>query len=379
LEGRRAEIEDAVLARMTAIADPGEASDPTYAERLRAAVSAALDYGLETIERGGGGEPPIPVELLAQARIAARNRVGLDTVLRRYIAGYSLLGYFMIEEAGREDLMRAGELQRLLGSQAALFDRLLAEVGEEHTRESEARRLPSARREAERIERLLAGETIDSTEIAYEFAGWHLGIVASCVEMEAAIRELAAGVDCRLLMLRREEGTIWAWLGARRMIDSGELLTASGGCSSYFSGAISIGEPGTGLAGWRLTHRQAVAALSVAQRSSAPVVRYGEVALLASVLRDELLSASLRQLYLAPLEREQDGGETLRQTLRAYFGTGHNVSAAAARLGVRRHTVAKRIRTIEERIGRLIADCAPELELALRLHGVDQPNLVAEA
>jgi DNA-binding PucR family transcriptional regulator len=68
-----------------------------------------------------------------------------------------------------------------------------------------------------------------------------------------------------------------------------------------------------------------------------------------------------------PLAEERDGGETLRETLRAYFATGHNASSAAAALGVRRHTVASRLRAIEERLKRTLSSCAAALELALRL------------
>jgi hypothetical protein len=39
--------------------------------------------------------------LLVQARLAARSDVSLDIVLRRYFAGYSLLGDFLVGEADR--------------------------------------------------------------------------------------------------------------------------------------------------------------------------------------------------------------------------------------------------------------------------------------
>src|SRR4029077_15954907 len=98
--------------------------------------------------------------------------------------------------------------------------------------------------------------------------------------------------------------------------------------------ALAIGEPAEGLAGWRQSHRQGAAAFNVARRRWKPIVRYADVALLASAMQDELLVSSLRQLYLEPLEAERDGGRVARETLRAYFGTERNVSSAAAALGV---------------------------------------------
>ena len=102
LRARREEIELAALNRVYAIADPVEVADPQYAEGLKLAVGAALDYGLTALEHNEESAPPIPSVLLAQARLAARNRVSLDTVLRRYFAGYTLLGDFLVGEAESE-------------------------------------------------------------------------------------------------------------------------------------------------------------------------------------------------------------------------------------------------------------------------------------
>ncbi|HWC47817.1 MAG TPA: helix-turn-helix domain-containing protein, partial [Solirubrobacterales bacterium] len=92
-----------------------------------------------------------------------------------------------------------------------------------------------------------------------------------------------------------------------------------------------------------------------------------DVAVLASLLRDDLGATSLRQLYLEPLESMRDGGKAARETLRAYFATQRNVSSTAAALGVDRRTVTNRLRAVEELFGRPLADFATDLEMALRL------------
>jgi DNA-binding PucR family transcriptional regulator len=97
------------------------------------------------------------------------------------------------------------------------------------------------------------------------------------------------------------------------------------------------------------------------------MVRYADVALVASLLQDDLLGTSLRELYLKPLEGERDGGELARRTLRAYIEAGGNVSSAAAALGVKRHTVTNRLRAIETTIGRPPEACTAELDIALYL------------
>ena len=370
LRQRRGEIEQEVLTRVNAIADSSAAADPAYVQGLRGAVEAALDFSIAAVEQPGEREPPIPVALLAQARSAARNGVSLDTVLRRYFGGYSLLSYFLVEEAGKEALLGGAELQQVLARQAGILDRFLRAVSEEHARESEALASSSTQHQARRIERLLAGEIVDTSAIGYEFDGWHLGLIAAGPDAQEALRELARALGLNPLLLKRDEGAVWAWLGARRRPDS-SLAKASAEAGWPAEALLAIGEPGEGIAGWRLTHRQAAAALPLARRSPAAVVRYAEVALLASTLQDDLLVTSLRRLYLEPLEAERDGGKALRQTLRAYFAAERNVSSTAMALGVHWQTIKNRLKTVEERVGRPLMSCASALELALALESID--------
>jgi hypothetical protein len=376
LQARRPELEQAVLTRAYGVSDPGETADPEYVEGLRAAVSAAIGYGLAGIEAAERNPPPVPAALLVQARIAARNGVSLDTVLRRYFAGYALLSDFLLEEAQQGGLLHGAPLKRLLGAQAARFDRLIAAISEEHAREVGGRLDTAAERRAELVGRLLAGEPLDTTELAYDLEATHLGLIAKGTGAAEAIRELAASLDRRLLLVSGGEEMLWAWLGGRRSPDHEELQRL---LTSALPPRVSlaIGEPGKGPAGWRLTHRQARAALPIALRGPEAFVRYADVALLASILRDELLDTSLREMYLEPLEAERDGGAVARETLRAYFAAGGNVSSAAAALGVSRQTVASRLRAIEERLGRAIDGYGTEIEVALRLLECPSPPPIA--
>jgi hypothetical protein len=368
LRERRSEIEQATRTRIYAVSVLPRAGGPEYAEGLRAAVSAGLEYGLEGIERGEERAPPVPEVLLSQARLAARSGVSLDTVLRRYFAGHTLLEDFLIEEAERE--LDPAALKRLLRSQAAIVDRLLAAVSKAYTEEAERRPDSAEGRRAERIGRLLDGELLDTTELAYDFEAHHLGIVAAGQGAEEALTGLAKSLGARLLTVSREEGTIWAWLGSKRKLDPSELEKL---ISQELPGGLSlaIGEPGEGLAGWRLSHRQARAALPVALRGGESVVRYAEVALVASMLADDLLVASLRELYLEPFAKERDGGAVLRETLRAYFTASRNASSAAAALGVTRQTIKNRLQAVEGRISPPLAAFGAEMEVALRLEDID--------
>jgi len=376
LRARKGEIEQAAITRVYGISDPKETSDPEYMGGLRTAVSAALDYGIAALERSEDRVPPIPTALLSQARLAARNRVSLDTVLRRYFAGYALLGDFLVQEVENDHNLKGQELKRLLRAQATIFDRLLAAVSEEYGREVDGRFETAEQRRATRVECLLAGELIDTSDLAYDFEGCHLGAIATGPGSAEALRELATSLDRCLLLVRRREETAHAWLGARRKMDWT-------GLESFVSKrwpaqiALALGEPSNGLAGWRLTHRQAQAAMPIAMRGAEPPVRYADVALLASILQDDLLATSLREIYLSPLEGERDGGAVLRETLRAYFTTGRNGAAAAALLGTSRQTVTNRLQAAEDRIGRSLTAAGAEIDAALRLEELAPRSTVA--
>ncbi|HEV7483062.1 MAG TPA: helix-turn-helix domain-containing protein [Solirubrobacterales bacterium] len=373
LHARRPELEQAILARAYGISDPTAAPDHQYVDGLRSAVSVAIDYGFAAVQLGPGRSlPEIPPELLAQARLAARNRVRLDTVLRRYCGGNTAFADIMVEEAEHCDLPRA-QLKALLRALASSFDSLLAAVSEEYAREGETHVHGSEKRRLQLLRRLLAGELLDASDLGYDLEGHHLGVVALGAGAGEALRVLGERLDRQLLLAQPDEQASWAWLGGRRPFDS-DNLDLLGSFDWPPSLLLAIGEPAHGLPGWRLSHRQAVAALPIAQRGRSPFVRYADVPLLAAILQDDLLATSLRQLYLAPLQAERDGGLTAKETLRAYFAAAGNASSAAAALGVSRRTVSSRLIAIEDRFGRPLDAASAEIEAILRLDEIEQPR-----
>jgi hypothetical protein len=366
LRERLPEIQAAIATRVYAISDPHDVADPAYLQGLEAAVAAAIEHRLAVLEVGERRAPIVPPALLAQARLDARDGVPLDTVLRRYFAGNALFGDFLVKEAERAEIPSSA-LRRLLGAQATLGDRVLAAVSSEYAREARNRPSSPSERRRECVKSLLAGELVDHSDLGYDLDAHHLALMAKGEGAQDAMRALAGTLDRRLLAVRREEGDVWAcWLGGRRPLEAERALRSLG--EIPLDGVcVTVGEPGEGLVGWRLSHRQAKAALPIAARSGQAIVHYADVALLASILRDDLVTTSLRQLYLEPLEGARDHGKVGRETLRAYFAAERNVSSTAAALGVDRRTVTNRIRAIEELFGRPLKDIATELETALLL------------
>ena len=366
LRERLPEIQGAVATRVYAIADPHEVADPAYVEGLKAALAAAVEYRLAVLEVGERRAPAVPEVLLAQARLDARDGVPLDTVLRRYFAGNSHFGDFLVEEAERAEVPSA-TLRSLLREQATLGDRLLAAVSAEHAREAGTRPSSSAERRREVVKRLLAGELVDHSEVEYDLEGHHLALMAKGPGAEDLMRTLAARLDRRLLIVQREEEAKWAcWLGGRRELAADEALGALREIDPQ-GAFVTLGEPAEGLPGWRFSHLQAKAALAIAERKGEPIVSYADVAVVASILRDDLVADSLRRIYLEPLAQSRDNGKVARETLRAYFEAERNISSTAAALGVDRRTVRNRLRSIEELLGRSLRGSLADLEIALRL------------
>lgn len=158
LRARHEEIGEAIFARIRERRfDPAGSEDAEYVAGLRAATVAGLDYVLNALapepraEPGSGSGPgsekepeaaglgpPVPAVALEQARRAARVGVSLDTVLRRYVAGYTLLGECIVREAERDERLRGGTAQSdALATASVLVERLIAAVSKAYRRQAE--------------------------------------------------------------------------------------------------------------------------------------------------------------------------------------------------------------------------------------------------
>ena len=368
LRERLPEIEDAVFARARTLSEGIDEEDPEYVAGLRATVSESLDYALSHIEKGEEWTGPVPFTAAEQARRSARAGVRLDTVLRRYAAGDRLFGDFIMDEADR---FPGQALRMVLRAHGPQIDRLMAAVATEYMEEVARMRRSPTQRLSERVQRLVAGEDpgeIDGLE--YAFDAWHLGMIAKGADAEPCVRELAAALNCQALVVSRGNDIVWGWLGARRPVAVSELkrLLSDGVAGDA---TLAVGEPHSGLEGWRLTHREAQAAQQVMLRRPRPLTCARDVILIAAMLRDDVLAKSLFETYLAPLEGHGDTGAVLRETLRAYFSAGLNAATAAAALAVDRHTVQRRLRRVEEKLGCLLRDRHAELVVALSLEELD--------
>lgn len=365
LRARRREIEEVIFAGVRKVVDsPGEI-DVEYIDGMRDTVSAIVDYALAGIEQSGDWSSPIPSVAVEQVQRAARSGVGLDTLLQRYAVGHRCLSRFVISEV---DHFPPQILHDILDFQALLLEMLMERASAEYHCEIRRTSRTREQRRAELVRNLLASEAGEPLEFDYAFEDfWHLGVIARGARAPELVRDLGSGSLKRLLLMVQDKESLWAWVGgeSRNAVANLGLTFRSVAARGV---SVAVGEPSKDMQGFRLTHRQAQAALLIVLRGRSDVVQYADHMLLAAVRQDAILARSLEEIYLAPLARHSDGGYVWRATLRAYFEAQGNAATAAAALGIDRSTVTRRLREIEHQLGRRVYACQGELDLALRWH-----------
>jgi hypothetical protein len=338
-----------------------------YDQGRYTAVVEAIDYILTGIAQVEVFSDPAPSALITQARLAARYSVPLDTVLTRYHAGQAKLENVITRQIEQDGLVDQSAAMRLMVALHDLLNRLTTEIAAEYARETAKTTRSSEQQFSERLQDLLSGSSFDTAGLNYAFDNaWHICVIAIGPQSDRVVARLATILGRQLLSLPRGTELTWAWLGGTRPLTIAEVQSAA----KRIPGAtvrLALGEPRQGFDGWRVTHRQAQAALRVAfsDPNPTPLTRFADIALIEPLLRDRALGLSYVDIYLSPLNEAKDHGQTARDTLRAYLGAGQQIEAAAFKLEVHRHTVRTRIEAIEERLGYHISDRHAELAVAL--------------
>ncbi len=199
----------------------------------------------------------------------------------------------------------------------------------------------------------------------FEAERFHLGAIVWGGPAEGVARELASRLD-RVVHLRRRGGASWVCLSGREELCDRRRRALRAFVPEPTDARIAIGLEGFGEEGLQLSFRQAAQARSLACRESA-VTHYADVAVEALALQLVDDARSFASHELRGIDDESAASQRLRETLAAYFAADLNAASAAASLGVHHQTVANRLRTIEDRLGRPLLARTLELALALRL------------
>ena len=326
-----------------------------------------------------------PAAALEYARRRAQRGTPLTALLRAYRLGHACFSDWVLRELAQQtndvQMITAATLSmsRIV---AGYVDQTSEEIVAAYTREREnwLRNRSAAR--AARIRDLLSGERINvsATEatLGYRLRQYHVGVVCwagdataavdNITRLEHAISHVAAQAACAgdPVFLARDESSAWAWLplGIRDTFD------AAGASTSGVDGDIhfAFGDAAKGTTGFRLTHRQAVAAQAVALAAGSPprAVAFSEVAPVAMMLGSADLLRAWVLSTLAGLAADDDHHARLRDTLLVFLQSGGSYKTTAERLMLHKNTVQYRVRKAEESLGRPMGENRHDVELALR-------------
>ncbi|MGW1379492.1 PucR family transcriptional regulator [Streptomyces sp. NPDC002446] len=139
--------------------------------------------------------------------------------------------------------------------------------------------------------------------------------------------------------------------------------------------AVGLSAP-TGPMAAANAYRQAEQALSVARRRGRALVEHEDVAAgsVLPLLADDAVRAFADGLLRALREHDATGRGDLVASLRAWLARHGQWDAAAADLGVHRHTLRYRMRRVEEILGRSLDDADVRMELWLALKATSAPQ-----
>ena len=359
LERMRAEIPD-----FTALEHP-ELDDAT-----RRSAYANVRAGLASLVAGRAGLAPAEAE--DGARRAARLGLDLPRLLQTYRVGHAVAWEHVLAQIQALDLddETRNEMLRLASRYLfAYVDAVVPVVTEAYTRERDALMRSGEHRRRRAVRDLLDGRRTDAAELGYDLRGDHLGAIAWGDHADEALRVLGRALGGPSLVIVADEEFVWAWF-AVAAAGASEWARSVASFAPPERTAIALGSVAAGVDGFRRTHREAQRAYLVARHRPAPVTRFGDVVVEALAVHDEAAARELVARELGPLAADDPRSATLRETLRAYFETSSNASAAAAMLGVNDRTVAYRLRGIEDLLGYPVSTRSLELHIALRLQAL---------
>jgi DNA-binding PucR family transcriptional regulator len=131
---------------------------------------------------------------------------------------------------------------------------------------------------------------------------------------------------------------------------------------------IAVGEPGSGVAGFRESHRQAVRAQTVALAAGGDartVTTFADVGAVALLCADLDAARTWVADTLGGLAVDDPQRARLRETLRVFLAAGGSYTTAADHLTMHKNSVRYRVGRAERERGRPLTDGRIDLELAL--------------
>ncbi len=358
-------------------------------EENRAASEANIALVAQTIEEGTDvGTFELPEPAAAYTHDAVHRGTPLAALHRSIRLGHAAVwrwcdAWLQQHVQDHADVLAASSLTAAW--LFAIVDTLSNAIGTAYTVERERWLRTAAAVRTDTIAAILDGRESDSQSasrrLRHELDREHLALIAwvdaaeeggdTFSALETAV-EVLGGATGAGGTISQPSGllAIEAWLSYSSAPDLDLLDRLQLDTSNTPEVRMAVGEPGGGIAGFRMSHEQAMQARRVAtlmRRRAGSVTRYGRVALQAMASADMDQARAFVRRELAELAARDDTSMRLAATLQIYLDEHASRTRTARRLGVHENTISYRIRQVEDILGRGLSDDTLGLRVALAI------------
>ena len=321
----------------------------------------------------------MPEVLTGPMEVVARG-IGIEHMLRSIHVAHAAAAGVLLDAAERlvPEAQRFSEMRRINESLFGIVDILTKRMADEYARAHEAWLTSSVALRMEIVEDLLHGNSVPmdrATRILdYDLSRWHLAVIvwteaampAEPIQIRAAASETLVTAGCTsALVLPLGAHRVWAWGSRTSQPPEAAMPTASPPPGVR----LAIGTPGSGVDGFRNSHRQAAEAARVGGMSTRDAwwFCYEDLDVVAMLSADLPAACEFVARELGDLADSTESVTVVRRTLKHYLDRDRSLAGAAADLQVARNTVAYRVQRAEQLRGRPATVRRLQLHAALTL------------
>ncbi len=349
------------------------------------ALSRGLDRALVAMSRsllaslvGGVSAADLPDEAFDLVEDLVRNDLDLRVLLRMCRSGQHATVLALTEQVTMSALSEPISQQvmmHLVGHTTDWAGTAAEALSTAFQRERAVDPAEATARRREVVRAVLAGGQVDvagaQARLGYRLEIPHVAMVLWTDDPAVGgLRDLRALADtaaarlgaAELPVIPCGEQTVWAWAGR----PSGEPIRAGEVDPGGFG--LALGGRDAGVAGFRRSHAEAIAAQRVARLGGdrGGVTVFGDIEIEHLISQNTAAMADFVRRELGALAGSDPTAVRLRETLRGYLRCLCSVESTARALDVHRNTVRYRVDRIEELLGHSVESRRLELELALR-------------
>jgi GGDEF-like domain/PucR C-terminal helix-turn-helix domain len=367
--------------------------DPMTMELLGASVGGNVDTLLHAVRYGiDVQQMQAPTVAVEYARRLARHGVPVHALVRAYRVGqrrFNDLVFAEVQATDIDPLVRVAVLETMTATMFAYIDLISQQVVEVYEGERERWLENQNSLRAMRVRDILMGKTpvdVDAAAatIRYPLRWRHLSVVIWYPPADTEGDELArlqrflhklgeeTGAAAAPLFIPADRTCGWGWLPFHTATPEAIETARRFATASAHAPSVGIGSVAAGVDGFRRSHRQALAAYSVAtardQRDRTVLAVTDPGLSVAALLTGDI--GQVREWVaevLGDLAADTESDSRLRETLRAFLAAGRSYKEAGEQLTIHFNTVKYRVGRALARRGRPIDHDRLDVELGLLL------------